>query len=80
MTAPAFGTIGFEIHELTEQATYVARAIHTLECLREWGTVDEADDMIAGFVRQSWADLKRLEAWFYEQGVKPRDIDLGAFV
>jgi hypothetical protein len=80
MTAPQFGTVGCEIHELTEQATYVARAINTLECLGEWGVIDEADDMNAGFVRQSWAELKRLEAWFYAQGVKPRDIDLGAFV
>jgi len=76
---PEFGTIGLEIHELTEQATYVARAIHTLEWLRDNGAIDKDDDTY-GFVRQSWVDLKRLEAWFVAQGVRPRDIDLGAFV
>lgn len=79
MKAPEFGTVGFEIHELTEQATYVARALQTLEWMRDAGVVTEEGDHF-GFVRETWRDLKKLEAWFYAQGVKPRDIDMGAFV
>jgi len=74
-----FGTVGVEIHELTEQATYVARAINTLESLREWERMN-AEDMRTSFVLQSHGDLTKLLQWFYVQGVKPRDIDLGSFV
>lgn len=76
---PTFGTPGAEIHELTEQATYVARAIHTLEATREWRSGDSTD-MAVLFVRDSHMELRRLLKWFYAQGVKPEQIDFAAFV
>jgi len=36
--------------------------------------------MPALFVRQTWEELKRMEAWYQSQGIKPRDIDFGGFV
>lgn len=65
--------------DLLEQATLVARAIHTLEWLRDNGAVQKettADD----WCRQSWCDLNRLQQHYREQGVSMRDIDLGQFV
>lgn len=79
MTAPQFGTVGMEVHELTGYATYVARALQTLQTTREWQSGD-TNDMAVLFVRDSFAELHKVLQWFYEQGVKPRDIDLGAFV
>lgn len=68
-----------EYAALLEQATIVARAIQTLETLREHGKV-EGDDTPSLFVRQSWAELKRLMRMYEAQGVRPHDIDLGMFV
>lgn len=77
---PVFGQPAAEIHPLTEQATYVARALHTLEHLRDNGGVRDDGSISAGFCVQSYNDLRKLMQWFYAQGVRPQDIDLGAFV
>lgn len=67
--------------ELIEQLTLVARAIHTLEWLRDNGVIEEdADSMAWDWCRQSWHDLRRLRDYYRSQGVSLRDIDLGAFV
>lgn len=44
-----------------EQATIVARAIHTLEVLRNSGIIKDAESMPALFAEQSWNDLRRLK-------------------
>jgi len=75
-----FGTVGVEIHELTEQATYVARALNMLEKLRDAGIIQDDGSMATALVSDSWLELRRVLEYFYAQGVKPRDIDLGAFV
>lgn len=65
--------------QLLEHATYIARALQTLECLREWGRA-EGDDLPSLFVHQTYRELKRMEAYYREQGIRPREIDFGAFV
>jgi len=64
---------------MLEHATLIYRAIHTLEHLRDNGDVDE-DSVSAIFAEQSWRDLRRLLRWYYEQGVRPAEIDIGDFV
>lgn len=77
---PTFGQLVSELHPLTEQATYVARALHTLQHLRDNSVVRDDGSVSAQFCAQSYNDLRTLLAWFYDQGVRPQDIDLGAFV
>lgn len=77
MTKPTFGQPPATIHELTAQATIIARAIQTLEWLRDTDTIKDKSSIQYGFMNESWEELTKLLDWFYAQGVNPKDIDYG---
>ena len=58
-----------------DHASIVARAIHTLEYLRDYDIIENDDSLPALFVRQSWSDLRRLLAHYTALGILPEDIE-----
>lgn len=63
-----------------ELATYISRAIHTLERLRDNNIVEDDDSTLSLFVRQSFDDLRYALDQLVARGVDRRQIDLGEFV
>jgi len=60
------------------QLHIVARALHSLECLRDWGALEDDDSTATWFATESWHELKHLKkALLEETGLTERDIDLG---
>lgn len=80
MTTATFGKpeTGGVLHvdpTLLAHASAVHRAINTLELLGEYGVIKDDGSIITLFVQQSWDDLKRLMAWYAEQGINVKDLE-----